>query len=243
VQATRQIPDQWQDHHEQLRASSRYADFLFNLGEEMPTTLDDSLRPHLSASYKDNLAPDLDVDSWNLIVHLLLELVSRGGLSTITVLEGIIYPAWTASAAPASNALDTINQLAGRLLLLQYDFLEQRDDLPPYSPSQAHRLQSQSQTVFKLEHFTRLLANMPFLVALELNQEVTEDVRRSCAHLRFALCQDPRFRLSAFRHVDLVRDAFLKPTKLSGATAALEGHLVDALRLIVSSDGSCTSCF
>jgi len=206
VASLQQIPSITEGRNARLACALRYATFLWKIDQNLPNGLDsDVLRWFHGAGNAE--IPGLGADTWEILTAVLLYLAVNGGLKTITILEGLVYPAWHMGGR--DNVVEPYLAAANSLCL---DLLLREDGrdrvLPPTDFIEVQCLRTKRQDVFEEPHFPLLIASLPALISLENNTKISEDLRRQCTNLRCRLCQDPGFRQGAYRKLDIIRDTF-----------------------------------
>ena len=224
--------------------AQRYADLLSGVDQRLPHGLDDHVLVWLLGPGTAELHT-LNRDMWLIFVPTLVNLVVMDAVSTTTLLQGLIYPAWSA-AAPVANRRDaetisTYLSSATNLfeLLLLRDQVTPEDDQDIYVDSlmSLQRIVTRRGSVFSQEHFPSLVAAIPTLVLLEHNSNLSDAIRTRVGVIRSRLCQHHDFKQAVYRDLDQVRTLFERPLEMDGSPGYLRESLVVALRLALD-DGS-----
>ncbi|ORX33960.1 hypothetical protein BD324DRAFT_186207 [Kockovaella imperatae] len=196
---------------------------------------------------------DSVVDAWLQTVTNPIELLSNGShLCTILLhecahrhlrlvsrtLETLVYPVWAKCAAATlkdgscSHPLSVTNSvtLCQQLLLTK----PPNQSLPPTSLRQALVLQTERGETLKGAHVISLLQHLPFLVILEKGSATPERLQTQISLLLEQLAATPHFKAAAFRHLDVLKDAFLSNEWSESSMENLEAGMVDVLKMIMS---------
>lgn len=166
---------------------------------------------------------------WQAFIELLRYLVHHNVIDTSIILAGIIHPAWKIGASEeGSDASVQASLLQGALLL--FDFLQshaERDECESEDPY----ARSQPENCFDEPHFTLLVATIPLMTLMELNEAHLCNFRRSVERARRNLCHSTSFRNSLSRNAAAVRQAF-EPFLLAPSFQPHKRRLLmDALRV------------
>jgi mediator of RNA polymerase II transcription subunit 12 len=206
IASLRQVPSMIEDLDARQTCANRYASFLWKVDQHLQNGLDADILRWFDSSGKAEII-DSGPEAWDVFVAVLLCLSASGGLKITTVLEGLVYPAWSMGGIGGlpDEYLAAANSLCFDLLL--------REDaggrvLPPKDLFEVQRLRTRRQAVYEEPHFSVLITSIPALISLEINPEIPEHLRVESTGLRFRLCQDPGFRQGAYRDLNLIRDAF-----------------------------------
>ncbi|EJD35643.1 hypothetical protein AURDEDRAFT_117332 [Auricularia subglabra TFB-10046 SS5] len=171
-------------------------------------------------------------ETWAIVGTILVELVTRGCVSTQTVLRGVCYPAWSLGARPGLGEDDVamhagflmMSVKLGKTLLLCAVETAPEDDFPPRTLSDAQMLKTRRTVLYDDGDFADLVTSLRSLVAWEAGPHVA--LREAAASLRTALQGNREFWFIARKNLDLVRDVFLTVLPPSEA-------LVEMLRAIL----------
>ncbi|KAG1727617.1 hypothetical protein EDB19DRAFT_1897524 [Suillus lakei] len=221
VASLRQVPVMSEDHERRHTYALRYGQFLLNVHHHLPGGIDNDVLQWFLGTGKSEVL-GLTPDTWDVLRVVLLFLCVHGALSTTTLLQGLVYPAWQlgADAGPLYQPqnMETFIQAASELfdaLMLQEDCF-----ISPIVPQElldAQRIHTWRQDAFREPHFTLLASNIPNLVLLEHNNVVSDELRR--------IARDLRLRTqSCYRNLDasgMVAETLCEP-------------LVNALKMILS---------
>lgn len=222
----------------------RYADLLSGVDQRLPHGLDDHvLRWFLGPGTTE--LHTLNRDVWLIFVPTLVNLVVTDAVSTTTLLQGLIYPAWSGAASVTnwedagivSTYLSPATSLFELLLLRDQVATEDVQDIGVENLMSLQRIVTRRRRVFTQEHFPSLVAAIPTLVLLEHNPHLSDAIRIRTSVIRSRLCQRPDFKQAVYRDLDLVRTVFERPLETDGSPGYLRESLVVALRLALD-DGS-----
>ena len=174
-----------------------------------------------------------------------MNLVVTDAISTTTLLQGVIYPAWGAAASVTnregaetiSTYLSPATSLFELLLLRDQVTPEDDQDIRVDDLMSLQRIVTRRGRVFSQEHFPSLVAAIPTLVLLEHNPHLSEAIQTRISILRSKLCQRHDFKQAVYRDLDQVRTLFEQPLETDGSPGYLRESLVVALRLALD-DGS-----
>ena len=222
----------------------RYADLLSGVDQRLPHGLDDHVLEWFLGPGTTELRT-LNWDLWLVFVPTLVNLVVMDAISTTTLLQGLIYPAWSAAASVTNkeeaDAISTYLRPATSLfeLLLLRDQVTSEDDqdICVDDLMSLQRIVTRRGRVFFQEHFPSLVAAIPTLVLLEHNPHLSEAIQTRISVLRSRLCQNHDFKQAVYRDLDQVRTLFEQPLETDGSPGYLRESLVVALRLALD-DGS-----
>jgi mediator of RNA polymerase II transcription subunit 12, fungi type len=227
----------------------RYANFLLHVDQHLPDSFDKHVLRWLLGPGKHEL-PALSSDVWDVVTVVLLDLVLREALTTTTLLQGLVYPAWKVGATVDEQQVEQLqlyliaaNTLVDRLLLRDDSSNITNGSIVFSDLLDIQRLVTRRQSVYHGTHFPLLLGNIPTLVSMERNTHVPEDIRKTAASIRIRICRLDEFRQGVYRDLDEVREAFEQPLKVEEIQAGLHESLVAALRLIFDDGSSCTYSF
>ena len=224
--------------------AQRYADLLSGVDQRLPHGLDDHVLGWLLGPGTAELHT-LNRDMWLVFVPTLVNLVVTDAVSTTTLLQGLIYPAWIAAASVAnwrdaetiSTYLSPATSLFELLLLRNQVTPEDDQDICVDSLMSLQRIITRRGSVFSQEHFPSLVAAIPTLVLLEHNPNLSDGIRTRIGVIRSRLCQHHDFKQAVYRDLDQVRTLFERPLETDGSPGYLRESLVVALRLALD-DGS-----
>ena len=221
----------------------RYGAFLWKVDQHLPNGLDgDVLRWFLGPGRVAVVA--LNADTWDMLETVLIYLVVHGALKTTTILHGLIYPAWQMGAGTSNQPLisDThlsaANRLCSRLLLGRGG----SNEMSLIEPFEVQAIRTKLQEVYNEPHFPLLVASIPTLISLEINEGLPEGLRLESTGLRCQLCQESGFRQGAYRNLDIIREAFENSPYLideDPTSENLSKRAIAGLRMILcdSTDG------
>ncbi|THV06762.1 hypothetical protein K435DRAFT_711026 [Dendrothele bispora CBS 962.96] len=215
VATLRQIPHMTADVVGRRVQALRYGTFLWNVDQHLPAGLDDQVLRWFLGPGKNEVAV-LSAEVWDIFAVVLLYLVVHGALKTTTILNGLVYPAWTLAASVSGNPqvqsleayLHAANDLCQRLLLKEEC---NTDVMPPSSLLDLQGLGTRRQDVYEEPHFPLLIGTLPILLSVENNISLDERLRDEAKDIRQRLCMEERFRQGVFRNLDIVRSAFERP--------------------------------
>ncbi|KAL0581804.1 RNA polymerase II mediator complex subunit [Marasmius crinis-equi] len=234
----RQIPAMTPDIATRRAYALRYGTFLWHVEQHLPSGLDGHVLRWFLGQGKNEMAA-LNVDSWDVVIVVLLYLSVHGALKTTSILEGLVYPAWNLGASVTDEMqaqsietyLRAANSLCQQLLVKE----ECNDDLmPPTSLIDVQCLRTRRQDVYRELHFPLLITNVPVLVLLENNTNISESLREEAKHIRQWLCEEEPFRQGVYRNLEQVRDAFEKSISLTeGTNEDISKQTVAALSVVL----------
>lgn len=240
VQGVRQVDALSPDHALRMSYVRLYSHFVQTFSQLVPlnNTLDAAVHHWFRHENGREEFSEFDPSTWTTISLFILEMVLQGSLTTSTVLGNVAYVAWKRAAdleEPSEQAetfLRAANLLTERLLLQDVPSHQSEGDmLPPLDLIQVQRYQTQRQKVYTGAGVKSVFKAMRNLVWLELNTNLSQDVRDESTRIRMALCQHPQFRTTAFRHLQDLKQLFV-----CALTSEKDVRLADALRLIVHVD-------
>lgn len=246
VASLRQVPTMTSDVSGRRICALRYGTFLLHVDQHMPHGVDaDVLRWFLGPGKSEVAA--LNVDTWDILTVVLSYLSVHGALKTTTIMRGLVYPAWQLGAPSSSSGrvpevyLRAANTLCQQLLLQE---VGSGDEVLPVDIFDIQHLHTRRQAVYHEAHFLLLSANIPVLIALESNENISQDLRDETTSLRTRLCRDQAFRQGAYRNLDVIREAFENSPQLMDTTSeTLSKHTMAGLRMILHESGNGGSVF
>lgn len=222
----------------------RYADLLSGVDQRLPHGLDDHVLEWFLGPGTTELHT-LNWDLWLVFVPTLVNLVVTDAISTTTLLQGLIYPAWSVAASVTNReGAETISTYLSAATSL-FELLLLRDQVTPEDDQDVRvddlmslqRIVTRRRRVFSQEHFPSLVAAIPTLVLLEHNPHLSGAIRTRVSVLRSRLCQRHDFKQAVYRDLDQVRTLFEQPLETDGSPGYLRESLVVALRQALD-DGS-----
>ena len=224
--------------------AQRYAGLLSGVDQRLPHGFDDHVLKWFFGLGTTELHT-LNRDVWLIFVPTLVNLVVTDAVSTTTLLQGLIYPAWTAAtsvttqgdAETISTYLSPATSLFELLLLRDQVTSEDDQDICVDNLMSLQRIVTRRRRVFSQEHFPSLVAAIPTLVLLEHNPHLSDVIRTRISILRSRLCQHHDFKQAVYRDLDQVRTVFEQSLETGGSPGYLRESLVVALRLALD-DGS-----
>lgn len=211
-------------------------------------TLDSVVSTWLDSATTTDMLDLLASKSASVIIDILLNLVARRRLRIVPLmLEKLAYAVWKqagtaiiVSKGHLSNkslrAFESSMTLAQHLLLTT----PPNPELPPINLQQSLILQTERGVALNGTNVPSLIRHLPFLVVIDTVRGTSPVAREQISTLMKGLATTPQFKAAAFRHLHILKDAFLsnewsKPS----LDAAIETAMVDALKLIMSQGSSC----
>ena len=176
----------------------------------------------------------------NLAAHRRVHIVPQ-------IMDKLVYATWKQAAALSLSSrgkLDAkhIQAVENAIILAQHFLLAappSEAGLPPTNLRQSLILQTERGQVFNSTNAPILIRHLPFLIVLDSARGATERIRSQILTLLQGLATTPQFKAAAFRHVDVLKDAFLSVEwSKSSVDPSLEASMVDALKLIMSQGSS-----
>jgi len=224
--------------------AQRYAGLLSGVDQRLPHGLDDHVLKWFLGPGTTELHT-LNRDIWLIFVPTLVNLVVADAVSTTTLLQGLIYPVWSAAALVTNREdaesisiyLCPATGLFELLLLRDQVTSEDDQDICVDSLMSLQRIVTRRGRVFSQDHFPSLVAAIPTLVLLEHNSHLSDAIRTRVSVLRSKLCQHHDFKRAVYRDLDQVRTVFEQPLETDGSPGYLRESLVVALRMALD-DGS-----
>lgn len=238
VASLRQVPVMSEDQQRRHTYALRYGQFLLNVDHHLPGGIDNDVLQWFLGTGKSEVL-GLTLETWDVLRVVLLFLCVHGALSTTTLLQGLVYPAWQlgADAGPLYQPqnMETFIQAASEL----FDALVLQEEcfISPIVPQElldAQRIHTWRQDAFREPHFTLLACNIPNLVLLEHNNVVSDGLRGIARDLRLRTCESRDIRQSCYRNLDAVRRGFEHPIQSGMVAETLCEPLVNALKMILS---------
>jgi mediator of RNA polymerase II transcription subunit 12 len=183
-------------------------------------------------------------------LHIFLRMITTRRLSSLTLLDKLVYPIWLSTATACLStrlrqssrvqaAVENTVMLAHQVLVT----IGPHKHLPPSNLEEALVLQTARARVFHDTHVPSLIRHLPYLVVLQYSPAIWPKTHTQIGELLDSLAATAEFKTAAFRHLDLLKDAFLssewsKPSLESG----LETGMVDTLKMIMSEHAGTNTC-
>lgn len=236
VACLRQIPSITPDIDDRRAYALKYANFLTAVNKHLPAKFDQSIAQWFSGSGKNEIAV-LSAEVWDVMTVVLLHLSVYGALSTATILQGLAFPIWHSAAAcpsPDSGAsldilLAAVNDLCRHLLVSNTC----GSGFPPYDFFEAQGLRTRRRDMYRDPNFALLVENIPSLVQIEHNPNLSDYNRKASKVLRKSICGTTVFRQGAYRELDTVNRAFSKALQSSHSHDDIQEPLLRALRFML----------
>jgi mediator of RNA polymerase II transcription subunit 12 len=209
--------------------------------EAKDNTLDQTL-----SKWLDTVTPIAKIDLLghrsSPFVPIFLTLIASRRISSFTLLEKLAFPVWqlTSSTCLLSRARQSARSQAAieNTVLLAHQLLITTgpySHLPPANLEEAFILQSSRARVFYDTNVPSLVRHLPFLVVLQYSPSIAAGTHEHIAKLLDSLAGTAEFKTAAFRHLHLLKDAFLSSEwSKPSLDAGLETGMVDTLKLIMS---------
>ncbi|KAJ7251846.1 hypothetical protein B0H12DRAFT_1202710 [Mycena haematopus] len=166
--------------------------------QHLPKGLDEEVLQWFVGPGKNEVAA-LEADAWDV-------------LTTTTILQGLVYPAWQ------------LGQSRERLLLQEDGG---RENGAAVDLLDLQRIRTRRQAVYREPHFLMLVSSVPLL-------NLSQDIRKDIASLRLALSEHDDFRHGAFRNLDAIRETFEHSLQVEEVDENRAKSMVAALRVILS---------
>lgn len=211
--------------------AAKFTMFLWEVDQLMAGALDSCMLDCLRGPVFEDMRT-CGEETWAVAGTILIELVTRGCVSTQTVLRGVCYSAWSFGARPGLSEEDVAIyagflmmsvKLAKTLLLCAVDSGVD-DGFPPRTLADAQMLKARRTVLYDDGDFADLVTSLRSLVAWEAGLHAA--LQEAAASLRTALQGNREFWFIARKNLDLVRDVFLTVLPPSRA-------LVEMLRAIL----------
>lgn len=239
VASLRQIPLMIDDIAGRRACSSRYGVFLTHVDHHLPAGFDEHVLSWFLGSGRNEIVA-LSAETWDVLTVVLLYLSIHGALATTTILTGLIYPVWSMAASVSTSQqgaslevlLHAVITLCDHLLLQE----KQITGLPPSTLYEVQGLQTRRRDVFRHPHFVALSENMPTLVLIEHNANISPTSREHCRALRMSLCSKGVFRLGIYRDLDMIHRAFERVLGNQDVPEDCHEPLINALMVMFSED-------
>ena len=188
--------------------------------------------------------------SASILCEILLNLVAQRRARIVPkILDKLAYTCWKQAASSAialkgrfsskfTQAVTTSLVLSQQLLLT----VPPNQNLPPINLRQSLVLQTERVKAMSKAFVPSLIRHLPFLVILDKARGTSESIRVQISTLLESLARTPCFKAAAFRHLHILKDAFLSNEwSKPGMDSTIEGGMVNALKLIMSQSSSCES--
>ncbi|KAF8530471.1 hypothetical protein BU17DRAFT_35400 [Hysterangium stoloniferum] len=214
----------------------RYAQFLWDINQHMlPGAFDQLIFQWATGPGKMEMR-HFNENMWAAMSTIILHLVARDALTAPNIMKGVVYPVWDACTTVAGSfgavMLRTVNYLASQLLV-QGRGLEDHTRLPSDRLEEIQKLKTRGRAIYTEENFCQLVAALPNLVTLEHKNDIDESLRISTAQLRTAISKHCKFRMVAYRNLELMSRAFWNVDSQT-LPQDFERHLGGALQQILS---------
>jgi len=228
---------------------------LFDQSFKDPAALIDTVLAHIAvvesrdndldgtvARWLDTLTPVAKVDilghRHSPLVAIFLKLVTTRRISSFTLLEKLAFPIWqlasgTCLVSKARQSTKTQAAVENSVLMAHQLLITTgpHTQLPPANLEEAFVLRSSRARVFYDMNVPSLVRHLPFLVVLQYSPSISANEHIST--LLNSLAGTAEFKTAAFRHLHLLKDAFLS-SEWSKPSLNLETGMVDTLKLIMS---------
>ncbi|WRT64690.1 uncharacterized protein IL334_001624 [Kwoniella shivajii] len=206
----------------------------------------DSLEPVI-ISWLESSSPAALIETFGkrsgvIIIHFLLGLIVNRCLSTLTVLERLVYPIWKHVSGSAlahrkrlsskqTQAVTNIINISSQLLVSP----PLVDSLPPTNSIDSLVVLAYRQAVFCGTSVQNFIRHLPLLVVLGKSNLLPDSTTSTISSMLRCLAMTAEFKTAAFRNLNVLKDAFLstewsKPSSAYGLEAGME----DTLKLIMS---------
>ncbi|KAF8532506.1 hypothetical protein JB92DRAFT_3138291 [Gautieria morchelliformis] len=234
LECLRELPAAETDVEERDVRILRYAQFLWDIDQHLLPGALDQLVFHWAVGPGRTEFRRLSSDVWSALSTVLLYLVARDALTAPNVMKGVVFPSWelctTLTGPSASIILSPVNRIASHLLVH-----DQKDPAATSSEQidENQKFQTRRRAIYAEENFSLLVTALPNLVTLENKDDIDDNLRNSIAHLRTAISKHPKFRMVAYRNLELVSRAFWNVDAQS-LPQNVERHLGNALQQILS---------
>lgn len=235
IASLRQIPSMINDLPGRRICALRYASFLTHVDQHIPAGSDSHILAWFLGSGR-NEVEALSSEAWDVVTVVLLHLSIYGALATTTILQGLVYPTWQAAAfASSSQQGSSLEVLLGAVIDLCAHLLLKDicgDGYPPVDFFEVHGLHTRRRDVYREPYFSHLVQNIPALVLVEQNLNLSDQLRLASRAFRESLCSTSVFRLGVYRDLDTVHTAFEQMLTNSDVPDDFHEPLVNALRLM-----------
>ncbi|KAK8847487.1 hypothetical protein IAR55_005345 [Kwoniella newhampshirensis] len=173
---------------------------------------------------------------------IILELIARRHLSTVTILEKLCFPLWKYASAIALPPRRRLSGKQVQAVISSVDIAAQLlvspplvPSLPPTTLAQSLVIQASRQSVSQGPNVQLLIRHLPLLVVLEKSCLLPEVTTTRITSMLQCLAMTADFKTAAFRNLNILKDAFLATDwSRPGMDPALEEGMVDTLKLIMS---------
>ena len=226
---------------ERIAIAHRYAQFLLHVDLHSA----DGIDCHVTRWFSEpgiTISKSLCCESWLITNIVILYLTVHGALRMSTPLQGVVFPAWELAAAISSaqeyeeNRVFLEAMMTLCRLLFTAHTATSNDSYPMLDLMERQRLRTRRKGVFQNAVFEQLVARIPSLVAIEVNEHLGKTFREAVRALRYDMCCDKAFRLGACRNIGMVVDSFAKFYIPPHLQEQAHESLVAALRLIFNEE-------
>jgi mediator of RNA polymerase II transcription subunit 12 len=176
---------------------------------------------------------------------VLLHLCARRRLRSMSkVMDKLVYPAWKGLtmtiSLPTSRlsakqmfSLESTLSMAQQILLIT----PPNKSLPPFTLRESMVIQTECCKVLSSTNVPTLIQHLPFLVLLQSVRTTPVKHKKQISTLIDGLAISPEFKAAAFRHMEVLKSAFLSNEwSKSGLDPSIEAGMIDALKLIMSQE-------
>lgn len=178
----------------------------------------------------------LGANGW--LMRLILVLITRRRLSIVTILDHLLYPLWEHLAPVAMNQSTYLSEAQLQAVESSITIMDQlfltlppNRSLPPLDQEEALIAQTSRAEVFTNPRTPDLIRHLPLLVVLGSSSNVPDDIRNHVGRFFADLSLIPAFKTAIFRHLPLLKDAFLTSDwSRPGIGPEIEQGLVETLK-------------
>lgn len=209
----RQLPSMFPDPVERQATAMRYGSFLHEIDKRLPTGLNPHVLMWLQGAGQAEVV-SLGTDVWDILIPVLLDLIVHGTIQSMTILQGIVYPAWKLASSvksledsDASMPLqDAAMRFSDALLLTEAKIFRGVGLSTRLVDMQ--RLHTQRKLVFREPYFPSLSAALLTLVWIECNEHFGESFKSQVRALRLCLCSDRSLSRGAYLHLEKMKTLY-----------------------------------
>lgn len=196
--------------------------------------------------------PELSSSPGDVMADMLLLMVQNRCLSTKSILHHLFLPIWRHLSRSRSLLAGTptqrdVNLLLSSLRFARYAFSLKTSERIIFGAGELRTAQcfkANAAAIFEDHQAMQdFIQHLSFLPVFEVALQDLPDVSAEVAALREGVCALAIFKKGAFRHLDVLKDAFLTRQVRLANESQLDAALVDALLLIMteSDEGELTA--
>ncbi|KAF8299261.1 hypothetical protein DL93DRAFT_2173589 [Clavulina sp. PMI_390] len=184
------------------------------------------------------LLSTFDERMWSATELLLSHLVDRCVISSVTVLQGLVFPTWATvlddSVAPLLVPLQHTINLAQRLLVVNLTLPITIQEEDQARIVEGHHLRGQLGMIHTRRDAVKVFQALASLVALEHRKGISDEMKDAARGVRVHVSNRTTFRRLAARFIEDARNVFChSPEEISCTGSPLEDGLLETLEMLI----------